>query len=117
TTRRGLLGNRHERVENVPDPAPSLVLPHVPGVSWRPQPARAATRRPGRSSDGRGGPRSGAAGAPGACWTATSPPEDPRPRRGIDRLTQAFRLAGRAELGDVPLEGHAGGPVEDRVGL
>src|ERR1700761_3647089 len=22
-------------------------LPHVPGVSWRPQPARAATRRPG----------------------------------------------------------------------
>jgi hypothetical protein len=27
--------------------------PHVPGVSWRPQPARAVTRRPGRISDGR----------------------------------------------------------------
>src|ERR1700761_5611922 len=23
--------------------------PHVPGVSWRPQPARVATRRPGRN--------------------------------------------------------------------
>ena len=31
-------------------------LPHVPGVSWRPQPARAATRRPGRTSDGRNDP-------------------------------------------------------------
>jgi hypothetical protein len=29
--------------------------PSVPGVSWRPQPARAATGRPGRSSDGRRG--------------------------------------------------------------
>jgi hypothetical protein len=27
--------------------------PHVPGDSWRPQPARAATNRPGRTSDGR----------------------------------------------------------------
>ena len=35
--------------------APSLDLPHVPGVSWRPQPARTATRRPGRTSDGRKG--------------------------------------------------------------
>jgi hypothetical protein len=29
--------------------------PHVPGVSWRSQPARTATRRPGRTSDGRHG--------------------------------------------------------------
>jgi len=35
------------------EPWTSLELPHVPGVSWRPQPARAATRRPGRNSDGR----------------------------------------------------------------
>ncbi len=39
--------------ENVPNPWTSLDLPHVPGVSWRSQPARAATRRPGRTSDGR----------------------------------------------------------------
>ena len=38
----------------VPAPA-SPRTPHVPGVSWRSQPARAATRRPGRTSDGRGG--------------------------------------------------------------
>src|SRR6201999_2950713 len=31
---------------------PSPRIPHVPGVSWRPQPARAATRRPGRSRMG-----------------------------------------------------------------
>jgi hypothetical protein len=30
-------------------------LPPVPGVSWRPQPAGAATRRTGRNSDGRSG--------------------------------------------------------------
>ena len=29
--------------------------PHVLGVSWRSQPARTAMRRPGRTSDGRGG--------------------------------------------------------------
>jgi len=34
------------------EPAPSSRrTPHVPGVSWRPQPARAATRRPGRNKD------------------------------------------------------------------
>ncbi len=40
------------RLRDVPAPDPPRT-PHVPGVSWRPQPARAATRRPGRDSDGR----------------------------------------------------------------
>ena len=40
------------RLRDVPAPS-SPRTPHVPGVSWRPQPARAATRRPGRISDGR----------------------------------------------------------------
>ena len=45
--------------------------PHVLGVSWRPQPARAAMRRPGRNSDGRDG-RKGAL-YPSSCRTnATS---------------------------------------------
>ena len=40
------------RLRNVPAPT-SPRTPHVPGVSWRPQPARAATRRPGRISAAR----------------------------------------------------------------
>src|ERR1700761_5844209 len=43
------------RLRAIPGP-PLPRTPHVPGVSWRPQPARAATRRPGRTSDGRTGP-------------------------------------------------------------
>jgi len=38
--------------------------PHVPGVSWRSQPARTATRRSGRISDGRPGLRSRGSGSP-----------------------------------------------------
>src|SRR5690349_13426431 len=37
-------GGAHGRRTN---PCPSPRNPRVPGVSWRPQPARAATRRPG----------------------------------------------------------------------
>ena len=40
-------GNSHGRPRSL---CHSLREPHVPGVSWRPQPARAATRRPGRRS-------------------------------------------------------------------
>ena len=42
----------HGPVSSPPEDArtldPSLETPDVPGVSWRPRPARAATRRPGR---------------------------------------------------------------------
>ena len=38
----------------------------VPGVSWRPQPARAATRRPGPISDGRNGLDAGSGQSPTA---------------------------------------------------
>jgi len=51
-------GENSQRLRDVPhgtatSPARIPTKPHVPGVSWRPQPAPAATRRPGRTSDGR----------------------------------------------------------------
>src|SRR5882724_1320799 len=55
-SRASLSGRTITEVRLRPEPVPpSRPNPHVPGVSWRPQPARAATRRPGRISDGRDG--------------------------------------------------------------
>src|SRR5262245_33343781 len=51
----GLRTVTEARLPPVPVPTPPRT-PHVPGVSWRPQPARVATRRPGRISDGRKAP-------------------------------------------------------------
>ena len=50
-----LLGRTFTEVENRVGLLSHPRSPTVPGVSWRPQPARAATRRPGRTSDGRKG--------------------------------------------------------------
>jgi hypothetical protein len=51
----------------------TLRASHVPGVSWRPQPARVATRGPGQTSDGRSGLKHTGPLAPSQniCHTAT----------------------------------------------
>src|SRR6202000_3252278 len=92
---------------------PSLRNPHVPGVSWRPQPARAATRRPGRTSDGRtpsrginrlagrAGPRSALAGgdhagAAAAAEEAERPAdEDQQPVLETDQIEEVDEEPGQ----------------------
>ena len=68
--------------DSVPVPSPQRT-PHVPGVSWRPHPAGVATRRPGRTSDGRGAPKHAANRTAGAAakHAATRMARRPEARR------------------------------------
>ena len=70
--------------------ASSLKDPHVPGASWRPQPARAATRRPGLISDGRDGP--GPSPVPSPSQPKRGQPSLPRPRTHLGERCGGSRL-------------------------
>ena len=88
---------------------------HVPGVSWRPQPARVATRRPGRARPRPQGP--GPFAVPGR--EATEPSCRPRPqgsdpRRWLD--IQGAEVGGRDhELADDQVRAEFGDAVADPV--
>ena len=99
------LGRTFTEVENRVGLLSHPRFPTVPGVSWRPQPARAATRRPGRTSDGRPGPEA-RRNSDGRERPRSTPhlgrPRRPRSTPHLDRPPHPKHAAPRGEPPRIP---------------